>query len=240
MRKLITIITLALIALTASAQADRHEVRQGNRLFKAGKFEAADISYRKAQLKDSTSFAAGYNLANALYREGNYDEAGKQLSKLSSKAKGRQDEASFWFNAGDVAIQKKDWKTAVDAFHASLLLNPSDIDAKENYLYAKKMLEDQQQQEQNQQDQNQDQNQDQQQQQQQQQDQQQDQNQDQNQDQQDQQEQPQEQQPQDQQITPQQAQQMLQAIEAKEKETQDKVNKEKALMLKSRQKEKNW
>ncbi|MBR6054181.1 MAG: tetratricopeptide repeat protein, partial [Bacteroidales bacterium] len=166
MRKLLTVIALALVAFTASAQADRHEVRQGNRLFKAGKFEAADISYRKAQLKDSTSFAAGYNLANALYREGNYDEAGKQLSKLSSKAKGRPDEASFWFNAGDVAIQKKDWKTAVDAFHASLLLNPSDIDAKENYLYAKKMLENQQQEEQNQQDQDQDQNQDQQQQQQ--------------------------------------------------------------------------
>ena len=35
-------------------------------------------------------------------------------------------------------------------------------------------------------------------------------------------------------------QQMLQAIQAKEKETQDKVNKEKALMLKSREKEKNW
>ena len=41
-------------------------------------------------------------------------------------------------------------------------------------------------------------------------------------------------------ITPQAAQQMLQAIQAKEKETQDKVNKQKAEALKSRQKEKNW
>ena len=41
-------------------------------------------------------------------------------------------------------------------------------------------------------------------------------------------------------ISPQQAQQMLRAIQAKEKETQDKVNKEKADALKSRQKEKNW
>ena len=41
-------------------------------------------------------------------------------------------------------------------------------------------------------------------------------------------------------ITPQAAQQMLQAIQAKEKETQDKVNKEKAKALNSRQKEKNW
>ena len=32
----------------------------------------------------------------------------------------------------------------------------------------------------------------------------------------------------------------LQAIQAKEKETQDKVNKEKAAVLKSRQKDKNW
>ena len=41
-------------------------------------------------------------------------------------------------------------------------------------------------------------------------------------------------------ITPQAAQQMLQAIEAQEKDTQDKVKKEKAAKLKSKQKEKNW
>lgn len=48
------------------------------------------------------------------------------------------------------------------------------------------------------------------------------------------------QQPQPVKISPQQAQQMLKAMQAKEKETQDKVNREKAEALKSRQKEKNW
>ena len=33
---------------------------------------------------------------------------------------------------------------------------------------------------------------------------------------------------------------MLKAIQAKEQETQDKVNKEKAAALQSKQKEKNW
>ena len=33
---------------------------------------------------------------------------------------------------------------------------------------------------------------------------------------------------------------MLKAIQAREKKTRDKVNKEKAALLKSRQKEKNW
>ena len=41
-------------------------------------------------------------------------------------------------------------------------------------------------------------------------------------------------------ISRQQAQQMLNAIPAREKETQAKVNKEKAELLKSKQKEKNW
>ena len=107
MRKTLFAILLCLMAVQAFAQIDRHQVRQGNRQFKAARFEAADISYRKALLKDSTSYVAGYNLANTLYKEGNYDEAGKQFSKIASKAKGRPDEASFWFNAGDVAIQKR-------------------------------------------------------------------------------------------------------------------------------------
>ena len=47
-------------------------------------------------------------------------------------------------------------------------------------------------------------------------------------------------QPQQGQISPQQAQQLLKAIQAREKETQEKVNKEKAAVMKSRQKEKNW
>ena len=41
-------------------------------------------------------------------------------------------------------------------------------------------------------------------------------------------------------LSPQQAQQLLQAIQEKERETQEKVDKEKAALLQSKQKEKNW
>ena len=146
--------------------------------------------------------------------------------------------SDYYYNQGNVACQKKDWQAAVDAYKQSLLRNPGDMDAKENYIYAKLMLKNQgggsggndknnqdqkQDQDQNQNQQDQDQNQNQQ-------------DQDQNQNQQNQQ---QGQQGQGK-ISPQQAQQMLNAIQAKEKETQDKVNKEKAILLKSKQKEKNW
>ena len=239
------------VALTASAQVDRRDVRAGNRKFRKDNWKEADISYRKALVKDSTSVAANYNLANTLYRQENYEEAEKLMKKIGDNASASANAADYWYNTGDIAIAKKDWQGAVNAFKEALLKNPSDMDAKENYIYAKKMLENQQKngggngdgqdnQDQNNQDQNKnghdqnkDQNKD---------CQNKDQDQNQNQNQNNGQGNGNQQPPQGQEgkISPQQAQQMLRAIQAKEKETQDKVNKEKADALKSRQKEKNW
>ena len=178
------------------------------------------------------------------------------MKKIGDNASASANAADYWYNTGDIAIAKKDWQGAVNAFKEALLKNPSDMDAKENYIYAKKMLENQQKnggngdgqdnqdqnnqnqdQNQNGQDQNKDQNNDQNKDGQNK-DQNQNQNQNQNNDQGNGGQQPQ--QGQEGKISPQQAQQMLRAIQAKEKETQDKVNKEKADALKSRQKEKNW
>ena len=248
-RYILVSLTLLLASLSVmSAQTDRREVRQGNRQFRKGEFQEAQISYMKALTKDSLSFAANYNLAGADFELGDYDKAVEALKRVEQQAVASPDGAAYHYNLGRVAIAKQDWKTAVDAFAKSLLMKPGDLDAKENYIYARKKLEDQQNQ-QNQQNQNNDQNQDQN-------DDQnddkkndqnddqnqngdndQDQNQNQNDQNDDQQQNQQGQQPK---ITPQAAQQMLQAIQAKEKETQDKVNKAKALEAKTRQKEKNW
>lgn len=247
-RNIVAVMTmLCALSLTVSAQVDRHDVRAGNRKFRKGDWKAADISYRKALVKDSTSVPANFNLANTLYRTENYDEAAKTMEKIKDSAPSSANAADYFYNVGDIAIAKKDWQGAVTAFKESLLRNPGDLEAKENYIYAKKMLENQQnggggngqdnqdnQQNKNDQngkgDQNQDQNKDK--------------NQDQNQNDQNNQPQPNnqsgQQDGQQMKISPQQAQQMLRAIQAKEKETQDKVNKEKAEALKSRQKEKNW
>lgn len=240
MRKLIYILALLSISVAMSAQTDRKEVRSGNRQFRRENYKEAEISYRKALVKDSLSFAANYNLANVLYRGEHYDEAGKILETVREAAPASEYGADYFFNAGDIALAKKDYAAAVDAFKQSLLLNPGDLQAKENYIYARKMLENRQQNgggQDNQQNQDDQQNQDNQDNQ----DNHQDRNDNQqNQDQQDSQDGRNGQQPQPVKISPQQAQQMLKAMQAKEKETQDKVNREKAEALKSRQKEKNW
>lgn len=230
MKKYLLILTL-LCSLPAFAQADKRDVRAGNRKFRREHFKEAEIDYRKAAVRDSASVPAQYDLASALYRQQDYAGAARALESVKS-----QDAlpARYYFNAGDAALQQKEYRAAVDAFRQALLLDPADLDAKENYIYAKKMLENQQnggggddgqddQDRQNQEGQ----------------DQQDQQNQNQDPDG-DGNERPDEQPDPQPQISPQQAQQMLRAIQAKEQETQDKVNREKAALLKSRQKEKNW
>ena len=206
------------------AQEDKKDVRRGNKDYRKSNFKEAEIDYRKALLKDSTSFAATYDLAKALYSQKDYEGAANTLEKLSYSAPESQYADRYYFNKGNVSLQKKDYKTAVDDFKQALLRDPGDLQAKESYIYAKKMLENQKnggEGESNKDQQNQDQQQ----------------NQQPSDGQQDKQEgEGQEQQ----QISVQQAQQILKAIQAKEKETQEKVEKAKAQNEKSRQKDKNW
>lgn len=222
------ILVLFLDVMLLSAQVDRREVRQGNRRFGKEDYGAAELLYRKALVKDSLSVAACYNLASSLYRQGNFDGAREAISALS----GQDLAADAHYNSGDIALQLKDYAGAVEAFKQALLKNPGDLDAKENYIYAKKMLENSQN-DQNQQGGGQD-------------------DQDkQNNDSPGQQPQP-EPGPDNENgdgngnsaaqpaISPQQAQQMLNAVQAREQQTRDKVDREKAALLKSRQKEKNW
>ena len=144
MRKNWVIYALALLlSLPVSAQVDKREVRAGNRAFRKNEFRKSEIDYRKAVLKDSLSLAGQYNLASSLYRQEDFEGASKALETVKEVA-GQASSADYWYNRGDVALAQKDYASAVDAFKQSLLLCPEDLDAKENYIYAKKMLENQQ------------------------------------------------------------------------------------------------
>ncbi|MGN0191634.1 MAG: tetratricopeptide repeat protein, partial [Candidatus Cryptobacteroides sp.] len=162
--KYIKVILAGLLLLSVqvlSAQTDRKEVRKGNREYRKGEYREAEIDYRRALVKDSLSVAANYNLACDLYRQDQADEAEKYMKKIEDQAVASGYGADYYYNLGNIALAKEDYGGAVDAYEKSLLLRPEDLDAKENYVYAKLMLKNQQnQQDQQGGDQNQDQNQD--------------------------------------------------------------------------------
>ena len=239
MRRFFALIAVAASLAACSPQDTQGEIAAdiltGNRLLRKGDLSGAESAYREALAKDSLSLEALYDLSSVFAADDkprnaldSLTLAGSLRPAAGSRPADRENpgiegdsytiQSDIAFNKGVACIALEDWKGAVDAFRESLLVNPNDIPAKENFLYAQKKLEDQQNQNQDQ-DQNQDQNQ----------------NQDRKQD------QPQSR-PQEQKISQQQAQQMLNAIQAREKKTQEKVDaqKENAALLGREQTEKNW
>lgn len=207
-----------------SAQPDKAEVRRGNRAFGRGEFATAELEYRRALERDSTSVPALYNLGNARYRQEQFEQAEAGLKEKIERFSNPVQRADAFHNLGNMQLLQKKYTESIESYKDALRLRPNDMETKSNLAYAQKMLENQQDEQQGQdQDQEQDEdgqdNQDQ------------DQDQNQNQDQREQEVPPK--------ISPQDARQMLEAMLQKERETQEKVNEEKAKAVVSPLK-KNW
>lgn len=149
MKRIIGILALALLALgTASAQRmpERHLVRKGNRQFAKEKYDKSIESYTRATEAAPTSFEAAYNLGNALFRAGRYDSAQKALERIAADSTlADTDRADAAYNLGNVQFQQQKLKEALSSYRKAMRLNPDDEQAKYNYAYTKRLLQEQEQ-----------------------------------------------------------------------------------------------
>lgn len=213
------------LSATAMAQADKKDIRAGNRAFRRGDLEKALLNYQRAAVKDSTSLKAKYNMANTLHLSGDDAQATGIMTSVPDSLDILDYKADAWHNLGNFHLSGKQYAPSIEAYKNALRIRPGDMETKTNLAYAQKMLQDQQQDKQQDRQQDQDQDKDQ------------DQDQDQKDQQQDKDKQDQETPPK---ITPQAAQQMLEAVQQKERETQEKVQKEKAKVAVPVRSGKNW
>ncbi|MBQ6666825.1 MAG: VWA domain-containing protein [Bacteroidales bacterium] len=113
------------------------------------KYKAAALDYMKADAS-SPYYKSSYNLGNALYKQGGYEEAAKNYEKAaSSDDADARTRAKAYHNLGNSLVGQKKYGEAMDAYKKALKLDPKDMDTKYNYEYARrKMLMQQQQQQQ--------------------------------------------------------------------------------------------
>ena len=155
MRKAIIFLFLSLLALEVSAQQypERRQVRKGNRAFEKGNYQDAAGRYMRALGVAPGSFEAAYDLGNAYYRQEQYDQAVQTLQQVAADSLAAPaDRAHAFYNLGNAQFQQKKYSEALESFKNSLRLNPDDVEAKFNYAYVKKLLDDQNQRNQNNQD----------------------------------------------------------------------------------------
>jgi Ca-activated chloride channel homolog len=211
------------------------------REYKAGQYEESLKEYERLLKKNKDDPRLHFNAGAAAYKHQQFDEAAKQFNAtlsapdLKLQGLGYYNEGNALYHLGDRSQdpkqRKEAWEKALQDFQSTMKLNPQDADAKHNYEFVKKMLEELKQQQQQQSKQDQNPNQDQQQQNQQQQNQQ-------KQDQQKQQEQQQQQQAkQDQKQNQQQQQQSEQQKQQAEQDQQKKQEQQQAQQAEQKKQE---
>ncbi|WP_304720365.1 tetratricopeptide repeat protein [uncultured Alistipes sp.] len=235
--------------LDASAQQmpERREVRKGNRSYHKGDYKKAVERYTQALTYAPGSFEGTYNLGSALCKAEMFDKAEQTMARAAADTLRTDEErAQAFYNLGNAQFLQKKYKEALESYRRSLLLDPADMEAKYNYAYTKKLLDEnenqnnennnnqQQEQDKNQQEQSQDNNQEQQ---------------DSNKEEQDGQQDPSEsdqndknnnegqEQPMPAGISEQEQQQMLDAIQAQEDKTQEKLKEKQGVIVRGG---KNW
>lgn len=146
MSKFFRVSSLLLLLIVGSFAArsqqlpERRIIRQGNRQFERENYVEADVAYRRALEKNPASYEANFNLSDAIYKQGQYEDAAAKFGQLATASPTPEASAAAYYNQGNAFFQQKKYQEAVDAYKNALRMNPGDEQAKFNYAYAKEFL----------------------------------------------------------------------------------------------------
>jgi Ca-activated chloride channel family protein len=144
---------LLIPALEVNAQADKKQIREGNREYKKERYPESEILYRKASELSNHSPDAVFNTGDALYKQKKFEEATKQFSESVNLNEDPAKKSAGLYNVGNSLLMAKKFPESIDAYKKSLKLNPKNAEAKYNLAYAQDLLKKQEEQQKQQQDQ---------------------------------------------------------------------------------------
>jgi hypothetical protein len=161
-------------SFSSVAKDDKKYVRQGNKSYENKKYNEAEIKYRKALAENPANHRAEFNLGDALYKQGNYKEAGEKFELMNNKKLNKNTKNDIQYNLGNSYFEQGREKAksgdtqgsmdflnkAIDSYKGAMKLDGKDDNARYNYELARRMLIQQQQQQQQQNKDNKDQNKD--------------------------------------------------------------------------------
>jgi len=116
--------------LIAPARAD------GFKEYEKGRFDKAEEAFRR-QAEDTSKAQPGYNLGNALYRQGRFEESSKAYSEALAKDPNLQ---AGWYTLGNALYRQDRFQDAVEVYQRALSLRSDDEDAKFNLELARQQL----------------------------------------------------------------------------------------------------
>lgn len=145
LRRLCLMLGLLLVSTVAAlAQNDRTFIRQGNRQYRARKWTAAEVQYRKAIARNANNPQAVYNLGCALMMQQKDSLAMQQFAKsadLQTTNKIRR--AKSFHNMGVIMQNHQEFAKAIECYKMALRNNPQDNETRYNLALCQHQLKNQ-------------------------------------------------------------------------------------------------
>ncbi len=135
--KIKILLMLVVVPMSLMAATVWSWVEKGNKAYFSKNYGQALSCYEEAAKVDSIESIIPYNIACALYKKKIYDRALVKNDSANALADNNKEvQYKSLTNKGNAAFQKKDFETAVEAYKASLRLNPGDEKTKYNLALA--------------------------------------------------------------------------------------------------------
>jgi Ca-activated chloride channel family protein len=114
--------------------------RKANEAYEKGDYATAEAGYREALLVTPDDARLYFNLGNALTRQGKFDEAITAFEQFKSMSSDPRQRAAAEYNIGNIHGAKEEWAKAAERYRESLRGNPDDAQAQYNYELARRRL----------------------------------------------------------------------------------------------------
>jgi len=116
-------------------------MHKGNKNFDQKNYDEAFQLYSEASQQKAKDFGSHYNLGNAFYRKGMYEDAIAQYEKSLENAENESQRVSALYNMGNAYFQQGNSKKAVDSYKKALKLDPDNDKILHNLRIAQKKEE---------------------------------------------------------------------------------------------------
>lgn len=133
-----------LFSINVQSQSLRGLVNDGVDLYEKNNFTEAEVKFKKGIEKDLENFESKFNLGDAIYKQGRFEESFEEFKNTIPLAKTDEEKSIIFHNIGNSLLKAQKLKESIGAYKEALKLNPNDMETKYNLSYALKQMQNQQ------------------------------------------------------------------------------------------------
>jgi Ca-activated chloride channel homolog len=114
------------------AQKEKPDIYKGNELYRKQQFDKAVEAYQQALTKNPKSDIANFNTGNATFRQNKFDDALNSFDNTINNTADKTLQQQAFYNKGVAFSKEQRLEESIEAWKQALKMNPGDLVTREN------------------------------------------------------------------------------------------------------------